>query len=829
MIFNHKTSPQKGLLVSLYQHFILQKSKLTLFWVFLLLLLAAFHVPQFQLDASSDSLILENDAALEYYRAINKRYGTDNFLILTYSDANLFSNQSLKELKRLRNALFEVSGVASVVSIFDVPLFQSLIHKNMPLEINVFAQIDLEFVKQKILSNPLYQETLISNDAKHTALLIYFAQDTLLEDIQLKRDALLGISTKRQLTVDETSRLAALTQQHKAHKKQLARNEAQSVAEIRQILANSNQASKLHLGGLPMIVVDSIEFIKKDIQIFGMGVLCFLTLMLLIAFRHTIWVGLPLITCATTICITVGFLGWVGWPVTAVSSNFISLLLIMTLSVTIHLIVSYLEIQTKLPHTSQMELVAKMVQEKASPCFYTIVTTMIAFGSLLMSGIRPVIDFGLIMMIGMMVGFIISFTLFPCLLLQFSRPDIPRNKALTPKITQFLIRIAKHYYLVITALCICLFLASIWGVTLLSVENKLINYYKKSTEIYRGMALIDQKLGGTMPLDVIVDAPPADLEAENNTEISDGYWFNSFMFEDIMDIHDYLSQLSGVGKVLSLATTLRVIEDSGELGGEIDSLALALAYKKLPQNLHETLFTPYISTDGNQLRFSLRIIDSDPHLQRQLLQDTIQSHLINELHLSDDQVHFSGMFVLYNNVLQSLFQSQIVTLGVVFIAIFMMFIVSFKHVYLACIAIVPNILSAAILLAIMGWFHIPLDIMTMTIAAICVGIAVDDSIHYVHRFKMELPHDANYWAALQRSHQTVGRAMVLTTIIIALGFSILVFSNFVPTIYFGVLTAISMLIALLANSVLLPILIVMFKPLGRCSGYNATITKKARA
>ena len=180
------------------------------------------------------------------------------------------------------------------------------------------------------------------------------------------------------------------------------------------------------------------------------------------------------------------------------------------------------------------------------------------------------------------------------------------------------------------------------------------------------------------------------------------------------------------------------------------------------------------------------------------------------------------MLVLYNNMLQSLFKSQIMTLGVVFLAIMIMFIFTFRNIKVAVIAIIPNIVAAAQVLGLMGWLNISLDIMTITIAAIVIGIAVDDTIHYVHRFGEEITKDYDYWAAVKRCHNSIGRAMYYTTVTITLGFMILVLSNFIPTIYFGLLTGFSMMVALVADMMLLPILLVMIKPYGKPDGRTTT-------
>ena len=498
------------------------------------------------------------------------------------------------------------------------------------------------------------------------------------------------------------------------------------------------------------------------------------------------------------------------------------------------------ETQTRFPAAEQLELVRETVRQIVVPCLYTALTTMVAFGSLLVSGIRPVIDFGWMMVLGIAIGFVLSFTLFPAGLMLF-HPGRPRKSHdITASITRFFVRMIDGRVSQTLFITMVLLVTGIAGITKLTVENRFIDYYKKSTEIYQGMELIDRVLGGTTPLDVIIDAPTADHIADSELvtelggesidhefdpefadmfgEIADeeggitatSYWFNHPRLGDVSRIHDYLDSLPETGKVISIATTGQLLRelDDDVLG---DNILLSIVYKRMPEDVKGALITPYMSADGDQIRFSVRVFESDKTLRRSELIRKIRSDLKTEFGLSDSQIHLSGMLVLYNNMLQSLFRSQVLTLGAVFVVILVMFIVLFRSLRVAVVAIVPNVVSAVLVLGFMGWLAIPLDLMTITIAAITVGIAVDDTIHYTHRFTQEICVDHDYWAAIHRCHRTVGRAMYYTSVTIMLGFSILALSQFIPTIYFGLLTGFAMLVALLANMTLLPVMLVTFQ------------------
>ena len=823
-------------LLNNYNKLILKRPGITLLLVALIVTFFGYHTPSFRLDASADALVLEHDEALHYYRSIRARYGSDDYLIATYTPVEeLFSDAVLADLQTLRDELMAMDRVDSVTSLLDVPLINSppvtLAELNQEVPTLGSPQTDKALARQEFLSSPLYRNLLISPDGKTTALQIHFRRDETWHRLLEQRNRLREKRLHSELSLQENEELASVSQQFDVYSTRLQDQQNREIAAIRSIMDRHREKAELYLGGVPMIVSDSIAFIRHDLMTFGIGVLCFLILILTAAFRKPRWVILPMLTCLAAGIITVGFLGLLDWPVTVVSSNFISLLLIITLSLTVHLIVRYRELHTQSPDADQQVLVRETVRTKAVPCFYTAITTMVAFGSLLFSGIRPVIDFGWMMAIGIAVAFLLVFTLFPATLM-FLQPGTPANRNdLTDKITHFLARLIKAYDARILTVFVILGVLSIAGISFLTVENRFIDYFKETTEIYRGMELIDRTLGGTTPLDVIVDAPADFFEPEEEWEdpfaddfgpdmtgsagiTGTSYWFNTYRLGDVSSLHQYLDSLPETGKVLSISTAIEILS---QLDKQIvaDNFSLAILYKKLPEDIRQILFQPYLSVDGNQIRFAIRIFESDPSLQREVLLKKIRRELTSEMDLEEDQVHLTGMLVLYNNMLQSLFRSQILTIGVVFLAILLMFAILFRNLKMAGLAIIPSVFAAGLVLGLMGWLKIPLDLMTITIAAISIGIAVDDTIHYVYRFTSEFHKDRDYWAAVDRSHATIGRAMYYTSITITLGFSILALSNFVPTIYFGLLTGFAMLVALLANLTLLPLLIVRLQPLGR--------------
>lgn len=826
----------------LYRRSVLTYPIWTLIAVLLVAVIAGLRIGDFRLDASTDSLVLEGDEALAFYREMGERFeASDDFLVITYSPhETLFSDAAISHLRSLRDAIAAVEGIATTTSMLDVPLLHhpdisltSVAQYMMTLDED---DVPLDDAREALLDNPIYPNMLISEDGETTAIQATFPPTPELNEARERRDQLRQLEREEGLDSAQQSELQQITQHHRALADDLGNERDRVIAEIRSIMDQHRDQATLFLGGVPMIVADMIAFVQSDLVTFGLGVLVFMLLTLTLIFRQLRWVLLPLSCCTLTVWLMLGYLGWTQWGVTVISSNFVSLLLIITLSLTIHLIVRYREFQLANPGADRLSLISDTVQTMSRPCFYMALTTVVAFGSLFFSDIRPVIDFGLMMTIGIVIAFCVVFLVLPASLVLLPMAKMPPLPSERPPLTRHFAAFTDRHgnKVLIASGVLGVFIAT--GMSQLTVENRFIDYFKSSTEIYQGMMVIDEKLGGTMPMDVIVTAPGAlardndgdpfledescadddpFLEEECRDQQAPPFtnWFSSQPMQQLGDIQDYLSGLETSGKVLSPVSTVRLAEQIN--GGSLNPLQLGLLPRAMPADLQEILIAPYYNDEHNQVRFNIRLIESSEDLDRNRLLRDIRSHLTGELGLEEDQIGITGMVVLYNNMLQSLFNSQIKTLGVVFLAIMVMFLVLFRSLTMALIAIFPNMLAAGTVLGMMGWLGIPLDMMTITVAAISVGIAVDNTIHYIHRFRMEFPKDRNYQATMHRCHSTIGRAMFYTSLTIIIGFSILSLSNFIPTIYFGLFTGLAMLMALLGALTLLPKLIVSIKPLGK--------------
>ncbi len=808
------------------------------FTILLLLLVFAFfvsHAKDFRLDASADALLLENDEDLKIFRDLNDRYATKDFLFVTFTpNQDLFADSSLHIIASLRDELKQLELTDSVITLLDVPLVKqvegSLSEVTGDYRTLESDGVDKAKAKAELIASPIFKELIISLDGNTTALQVNLKGDDEFRALLYQRNALLLKQDEGSLTRNESRQLEDIIDEFYVRKTEINEKDHQNILNVRAIMQKYEQFGTLYLGGVTMITDDMVSFIKKDLVVFGVGVFAFLVAMLTIIFRKARWVTLPLLSCAYAGILMIGLLGFVGWDVTVISSNFISLMLIITMSMNIHLVVRYRQLRKDLPDLNQKDLVMEMAGKMVWPCLYTALTTIMAFSSLVVSGIKPVIDFGWMMTIGLTVTFTTTFLLFPALLVLMKRPEAEEDKHEGFEIMPALSALTVNHGNKVLLLSVVLFVLSIFGISKLEVENSFIDYFSKDTEIYRGLKLIDDKLGGTTSLDIILkfedeveeiteEVGEDDFDEEDDFDFDFGggadedpadYWFTPDKVDEVKVIHDYLEGLPAVGKVLSLASLIRVGEDVNQ--GEFDAFELAIVYKRMPVELKASMIDPYISIDDNEARINLRILDSLENLRRKELLEQIHFDLTSKLGFTDDRIAISGLLVLYNNMLQSLFKSQILTLGVVMAGIALMLLVLFRSVSLAIIGIIPNILASLIILGLMGLLRIPLDMMTITIAAITIGIAVDNSIHYIYRFREEFARTQDYVETLHYCHANIGKAVFYNAITIIIGFSILVMSNFIPTIYFGLLTAFAMLVALFAALTLLPKLILIWKP-----------------
>ena len=851
--------------MSIYERVISRHFGLVVFFIFVLAGLAASQLDKVRLDASSDSLLLQGDPDLAFFQEATDRYESYEFLILTWEPSSpLLSDDSLQGLASMVEDLRALKGVRSVTSALDVPLLES-----PPISLTDLSdldsistlrnpEVDRELALTEFTTSQLYRNLIVSEAGDLTAVQVTIEPNKEVDRLgdlrtQLRRQAASEIS------VAVEKELAEIEAAYDEATRTVNADRAALVARVRAVADAYRGQSQIFVGGVPMIAADMLDFVQDDLVTFGLAIIGLMVIMLALIFRDYRWVVVPILTCSLSALMMLGILGFTDWRMTVISSNFVAVLLVVSLALAIHLVVRYRELEVKEPDLSRADRSVRAAKLMFVPCFYTAVTTMVAFTSLVVAGIKPVIDFGWMMTAGICVAFVVSFTLVPAMIAL-----LPELKAVGAtdemSMTRRFANAVERFGGLVIALTLVLIVLVVVGLSRLQVENRFIDYFKDTTEIYQGMELLDSRLGGTIPLDIILYPPQGDELAmvtfagdeidvgltdggfddtdafdsasgfeddddfweddpfgedvsfadENSAEI--GYWF-SLEGRDLIDqIHSIVESREESGKVLSLSTGFSVMDRLYD--DKLGSVELALVERSLPEDVSEVFIAPYYDPIEQQTRITVRAMETSKTLRRAEYLESLHAQILADTGLDETRVKFTGLLVLYNNVLQSLYASQILTLGAVFIAIGLMFLALFRSVSLALLGLAPNILAAGLVLGVMGLVGIPLDIMTITIAAIVVGMGVDNCIHYIHRFRKEFAVDKNYREAMYRSHGSIGRAMYYTTLTVVVGFSMLTLSNFTPSIYFGVLTVMAMLAAVMGALLLLPKLILTFKPLG---------------
>lgn len=748
-------------------NFIIKKPTWSLIAFLIIVCSSVLQIQNFSLDASSESLSLDGDNNLELYFATQETFGSDESLVISYSvkDGTILSKDQIISLRSLRDDLLELEGVNSVVSILDVSLFQSPPLSLVELASEVYTidngKADQSLISKEFKNSPLYSNNLVSADLKTTALLIPLANDD-----------------PRIIIDDEVLRLL--------------------IEKIRLTMDAYRDDATLYLGGVPMIRNDVIDFIKSDLVVFSLAVILTMTIMLTILFRKIRWVLIPITISVIGALFMTGLISSIGWKVTVISSNFFSLLLVMTLSVIIHLVVRYREISNQNLDQNNSETIRQTLNQMIRPCLYTVITTIAAFASLTASHVQPVIDFGLMMSIGVTVAFVLSFIGFAIFMVLLKQPKSTQESKKSFALEKLALVADKKGKSIILS-CTVIALISTFGLSKLSVENSFINYFKKDTEIYQGLNFIDKELGGTIPLEIVFN------------DLASAYWADASLREDFHGIHNYLEQIPSIGKVLSIDTFMQVLKEANN-GKTPNGFLLTLGKNNMPDFAKSQVLKPHISDVTDQIRIVARVKETMNGLERNQLILDIKKSLVENFYFDEGDFYFTGTFSLYNNLLQSLFSSQIKTIFTVFSIIFVLFVIVFRSISVALIAVIPNTLPSLIILGLMGLMGIPLDIMTITIAAIAIGIGIDNAIHYISRFKTELLVDGDFVSSMYRAHNSIGVSMFYTAATVAIGFVVLILSHFIPSIYFGIFMAIAMLSAVIVNLTLLPKLLITFKP-----------------
>ena len=767
-----------------------------LFFFIASLIFTSFYIRDFRIDASSDSLVSQGDEDFKYFSYYQDLFPTKNSLVIAIKSNDKVDKLLLTEIEKISKKLSVLPEVYSVFNINKAPIL--LLNKTNLLDLandNYETIIDTNLAIKDVLNefakSPIYSDQIINENKNITSIVIFLNENN--KALDLKENKNLYLSQGKYYSI----------------KTEIDKERNELIKKIRNIITNSNKDFTYYLGGVEMISSDVISYVKNDILTFSLIVLLIIILILFLIFRRVKWVFAILFTSISAVYLSIGLAGFINFEITAVSANFLSLMFVLSISMNVHIMNNYLQRDIKIIENFRMMF---------WPCFYTFLTTIVAFVSLVISDIKPVIDFGIIMIIALLIVLISSFVILPLIVSFFSKEEksYSLNLSFLKSFYPFAYKNSKY----ILGLNILIFFISLYGITNLNVENSFIKYFKKNTEIYKGMYLIDNELGGTTPLDIILKFKNDDqiidttikAEEEDDLEIEDDFfsddlfgeenniWFTNEKIETIKFVHQYLESRIEIGKVTSIYS---LIDTANQINkSDLSMFELSVLYNEIPIDYKTDLIDPYLNVEKNMIKISTRVKDSKDIKRNDLIND-INSFLLNEFD-NLEEFKVNGLLVLYNNMLKSLFSSQIKSLGFVILAIFIMFVILFRSLKLSIIGIIPNIFASTFILGLIGLLKIPLDIMTITIAAISIGIAVDNTIHYIYRYKENLKLGRNHSEMIEKTHLTVGNAVLITSIAITAGFLTLCLSNFVPTVYFGLFTSLAMIFAMIGVLITLP-------------------------
>jgi len=783
-------------------------------------ILAAGGLKNFSYDASSDTLIADNDKELAYYRDFSENFSGESFLFLTYQprDGDLFTPEAIQRLSDLQTRLEAIEGVSGVTSILDIPLL-----KSPPVELAKIATdyktlllpgVDFALAKDELSNSPLFKELLISADGQATAMRVSLRGDREFEALQSQRQSLRALADK---SPEQAVQAAEIEQVYHTKRGDYIAAQERVLDDIRQLQTELQSEATVYLSGVPIIASDMVRFVKADISTFGIVSLIGIMLILFLFFRRVKWVVLPLFTALLAVLIVAGILGGLRQSVTVISANFVALLIIFSMSFTVHLMVRYRELASEIKD-GHKERLTRTMMDKFAPCLYTGLTTMTAFASLTLSGIKPIIDLGWIMCLAMVVAFVVNYTFFPAMVRLLPVKRVNPLPSKQPALTQAMKSLSLNAPRGVFLAALVMIGVSAVGMSRLSTDGRFIDYFRASSDIKQGLVYVDKAFGGTVPMDVVLNFEPFiaeeldeedDFFDEDADDFPQRYWYTPDKIEKLRQMESYLAQLPQTGKVISIATLEEIAREFNK-GEALSTIELAAVIGMLPDDLRNEFLRPYSVPDKGIMRISLRMKETAPRHSRDALIKGIETYAVNQLGFAAEDIRVTGINVFFNNMLKGLYQSQLSTIGLVVLVTFIMFLMLMRSFRLAAIGVLPNLLSAIIILGFMGFMNITLDMMTITIAAIIIGIGVDNAIHYLHRFKTEISNGLSVPDSIKASHGSIGFALYFTSATVIVGFSVLGLSNFIPTIYFGLLTALAMAVSLVVNLAVLPSLLMLF-------------------
>lgn len=749
--------------------------------VVVLLAAGALAVSQFGklgIEFQTTTLLDQKDPELKIYEELHetRTWSQNEFAVVCASGVDWTSEEGATLLRALVTDLEAGPEVGGTMSLLNIPLLR----QNPDQKPNVLAlagagmkyiggrsPINHESARTELLDHELATGSLISKDGRSTNVLVY-------------------------LRVPEPGAPGTATTQARWQ---------QLVDGLRTVRTQweGRLPERLRLAGVPLVYTYIMERVAHDLQVFGIAAAVLFSLGLLVIYRKIRYVILPLVTSLLPVVAILGYMAIAGVPFTVITSNLPLLLFVIALPYTIYLIERYLERRHLHPQEDGGEAIVRAAQSIWLPCVFSTLTTMAGFAAFTTSGIVPVKMFGILMTAGSLLSLLLVFLFLPSALQPWRPvpPPSPSSSAATGtggfgRLSAGFARLALTRPRTIIALSTLVLAVSIAGTFRLTAENKFTSYFWPSSDVYQGLEFIDQNLGGTSTLEIYLRSGKV------------GHFKSAEGIASVAAVEQYFHAVPEVGSLRSLPALIR--EARKTFRPEWFPAMQDGALVSLVQGMAPELFQDIMSPDGRTASLQVRFKETAPTLNRRQIIEGLEAHLasLKDSSLQGLEIETTGIFVLYANMLNSLIDSQRDTLGFVVGSIYLMLLLLFRKFRLALVVLVPQALPAVTMLGVMGWGGIPLDLVTVMIAAIALGVGVDSAIQYTMRYREEIALDGDPRAALSRTHATVGRAIWVATSIIVLGFAVLVTSDFFPSVWFGLLTGLAMLMSQFSALLTLP-------------------------
>jgi predicted RND superfamily exporter protein len=837
-----------------------------------------WFVPKVTIDASTNLLLDDRDPDLIYYsKSRNLWPRDDEFAIVCCRRADWFTPESIEILRGVSDALKDerkVPHARSVVSLLDIPLLRNGGTVFAPPTVDS-KDVDLAKVKDELTHHAVAKGTLISEDGRDAVLLVYLDQPPGYEAIERERQDALDRG--------DDAKVAELDPGYELARAELRARRRALVEGVRAVAREwtPKMDGPIRLSGLPFINLSLIEFVTNDVNVFGVLSFSLFAAAFAAIYRRFRWTFFPIVTCLLPVVLVLGAMAALGWKLTVITANLPLLLFVLMLPFTVYFIERYRERRAKDPREPHTATTAGAAGDVWVPCLYSCTTIMAGFASLLTSGVKPVWWFGLMMTIGLAAGLACVFLFLPAATTPLAAVEDPKARK-DPQPASFM-RVLERGVLGAPALLagvgVALYVSGALACTQLTVENKFIDYFwpdgnplmqafrddANAGETYRGLEHIDQHMGGTTPLDIVL------------TSKKPGFFVTPEGLAAIRAASEFVTSMDNageVGSVTSLASLLDEVHKPDSLLAKIPDrgvVGMGMSSPKL-----KPLILDVVTPDQTTARVLVRFRETSPTLHRKQFLDALRADLAKRPELAELSPRVTGVFLLYSNMLESLLAAHKETFWTVILAISLMLMTlfgfrrpivqvpvavtlsvilffiptvardvvgiaaaaaailsliaaltlrlderlaagghrraaAFVHTLAVSVVVhVPEILPAVVVLGVMGVAGIPLDLITVTIAAISMGVGIDAAIQYTVRYRLELAATGgDRRAAVTRSHATIGRSIWIATSIMVAGFAVMAFSDFVPTVYFGLFNALAMVIGQFAALTALPSLFLL--------------------